>query len=137
LPDDILVKVDRASMAVALEVRVPVLDHRVVEFAASLPTGMKIRNGYGKWIFKKLLSKYVSSQLTERPKKGFGVPVGTWLRGPLREWASDLLNDKSVVERGLIDSLKVTTLWNDHISLRRDWSYRLWGVLMLQSWLKG
>lgn len=137
LPDDILVKVDRASMAVALEARVPILDHRVVEFASTLPTNMKIRNGSGKWILKKLLSKYVPSQLTERPKMGFGVPVGDWLRGPLRQWASDLLNEKNLSRDGFLDSKKITHLWLDHVSHRRDWSYRLWGILMFQSWLHG
>ena len=135
LPDDILVKVDRASMAVALEVRVPILDHCVVEFAAALPTELKIRNLSGKWILKKLLNRYIPEKLTARSKMGFAVPIGAWLRGPLKEWAIDLLEENTIYRDSFLDRKKVTSIWNDHISRQDDWSFQLWGVLMFQSWL--
>jgi len=136
LPDGVLTKVDRASMAVALEARVPLLDHRVVEFAWSIPVQWKIRSGKGKWLLRKLLSKYVPTRLFERPKSGFGVPIGTWLRGPLREWASDLLNENKLRREGFLNARRVTAVWNAHLNGHGDWQQHLWCVLMFEAWLQ-
>ena len=135
LPDDILVKVDRASMAVALEPRVPLLDHSVVEFAATVPTNMKIRDGSGKWILKEVLKKYIPFKLTERPKMGFAVPVGEWLRGPLKNWCQDLLNQNEISDECVLDANIIQQLWKQHSSHEWDRSEQLWGILMFRSWL--
>ena len=134
LPDDILVKVDRASMAYSLETRVPFLDHRIAEFALQTPMEFKIRNGQSKWLLRSLLSKYVPVHLFERPKQGFTLPIDHWLRGPLREWAESLLSPRKIKDGGLLDSIRVQNLWKEHLSRRRNHQRALWTILMLQNW---
>ncbi len=136
LVDDILVKVDRASMAVSLEVRSPFLDHRVVEFAWRLPLALRWGERGGKLVVRELLQRYVPPALTERPKAGFGVPVGEWLRGPLRDWAESLIDPGRIRSRGLLDEQGITTLWRQHLCGWRDHSDVLWSVLMFQAWLE-
>jgi asparagine synthase (glutamine-hydrolysing) len=136
LPDDILCKVDRASMAVSLEARVPFLDHRVAETAARIPLAMKIRGGGGKHILRQLLYREAPQALFERPKAGFSIPVGPWLKGPLREWAEDLLSPKRMAAEGYLDPAIVQRRWQDHLSGRRDSTPALWAVLMFQAWLR-
>ncbi|MCA0316702.1 MAG: asparagine synthase (glutamine-hydrolyzing) [Proteobacteria bacterium] len=135
LPDDILVKLDRATMAVSLEGRCPLLDHRVVEFAWRLPTGAKVRGGRGKWILREVLARYVPRSIFDGPKRGFDVPVGAWLRGPLRGWAEDLLSPGMLARHDLLDVAGVRRRWSDHLAGRSDHSRVLWAVLMLQAWL--
>jgi asparagine synthase (glutamine-hydrolysing) len=136
LPDDILCKVDRASMAVSLETRVPFLDHRVAEIAARIPLAMKVREGRGKAILRRLLDSYVPRQLVDRPKAGFAVPVGEWLKGPLRPWAEDLLDARSMRGDGWFDPDLVTSRWRDHLTGHRDSTVALWSILMFQAWLR-
>ena len=134
LPDDILAKVDRASMAVSLETRAPLLDHRVLEYAWTLPDNFKIRGGKGKWILRQLLCKHVPSELFERPKRGFGVPLAAWLRGPLSPWMQDLLSEDRLRQQGLFKPEAIMPMVQQHLAGTHDWSYRLWGLLMYQSW---
>jgi asparagine synthase (glutamine-hydrolysing) len=135
LPDDILVKVDRASMAVGLEARVPLLDHRVFEFAWRLPLSLKMHQGQGKWVLRRLLDRYVPPALVNRPKMGFGVPVGQWLRGPLRDWAESLIDPARLRSGGLLKTEEVSRMWSQHCSGTHDLSQQMWSILMLQSWL--
>jgi asparagine synthase (glutamine-hydrolysing) len=134
LPDDILTKVDRATMAASLEGRMPFLDHRVAALAWRLPLELKVRNGTGKWALRHLLHRYVPAELVERPKAGFGIPLGPWLRGPLRAWAEDLLDVSRLERDGVLAPGPVRHLWREHLSGRHDRQYELWDVLMFQAW---
>ncbi len=136
LPDDILVKVDRASMAASLEARAPLIDHRLVEFAWSLPASMKLRGGQSKWILRQVLKRYVPEGLTDRPKSGFDPPLGEWLRGSLRDWAEALLAPERLAREGFIDPRPVQRCWREHIGGGRNWRHELWGVLSFQAWLE-
>ena len=134
LPNDILVKLDRATMAFGLEGRIPLLDPRVVEFAWRLPLQMKVRPNQGKWLLRQVLYRYVPRNLVERPKMGFGIPLDSWLRGPMREWAEALLEPRRLREEGFFDPAAVREKWNDHLCGRGAWQFHLWDILMFQLW---
>jgi asparagine synthase (glutamine-hydrolysing) len=134
LPDDILTKVDRAAMGVSLETRVPFLDHNIFEFAAKIPLEMKLNKGVGKSILRDVLYKYVPKDLIERPKMGFGIPVGAWLKGPLKEWAEELLDESLLENQGFFHVSIVRKMWSEHLAGTRNWQSQLWAVLMFQAW---
>ncbi len=134
LADDILTKVDRASMAVSLETRVPILDHRVIEMAWGLPMSMKYRNGQGKWVLRQILKQYIPEHLINRTKMGFSVPLASWLRGPLREWGESLLEKPRLDAQGLLNSTVIHEKWQQHQRGERNWQNQIWNVLMFQAW---
>jgi asparagine synthase (glutamine-hydrolysing) len=136
LPDDILTKVDRASMGVSLEVRVPFLSHELVEETFKIPISMHLYKGKSKAILKNILKQYISKDLIERPKMGFGVPLDSWLRGPLRDWAENLLDERRLNHEGFFITEKVQKIWNEHKYGSKNWSSQLWNILMFQSWLE-
>jgi asparagine synthase (glutamine-hydrolysing) len=135
LPDDILTKVDRATMGASLEARAPLLDHRVVEFAWRLPIGQKIRSGEGKWLLRRILERHVPHSLTDRPKQGFGVPIDAWLRGPLLPWAQQLLSESRLRREGYLRPEPVRTALAEHLSGRHNRQHQLWNILMFEAWL--
>ncbi len=134
LPNDILVKGDRASMSIGLETRAPLLDHKITEFAWSLPRNYRISNNKGKRILREILYKYIPKNLVDRPKQGFGMPVNEWLRDPLKDWANDLLSKKNLPDDGLLNGKIVRSIWSEHLSGSRNWEYKIWPVLMWQQW---
>ena len=134
LPDDILCKVDRAAMGVSLETRTPFLDPDVIALAARLPMALKIREGQGKWALRQVLYQHVPREMIERPKAGFAIPIGIWLRGPLRDWAEELLSHERLAKDGFFDPEIIRQTWAEHLSGRRDWTTRLWAILMFQAW---
>ncbi|MBN1141399.1 MAG: asparagine synthase (glutamine-hydrolyzing) [Deltaproteobacteria bacterium] len=136
LPEDILVKVDRAAMAVSLESRIPLLDHRIVEFAWTVPLALKFRQGEGKWLLRQVLNRYLPQDLIQGPKRGFAVPLGDWLKGPLRDWGETLLDEKRLKLEGFLNPEPVRTIWQEHRSGKYSWHYRLWDILMFQAWLE-
>ena len=135
LPDDILVKIDRAAMASSIETRIPFLDHKLIEYVFKIPHNLKYRDGQGKWILRKILKKYIPEKLTERPKRGFEIPLDLWLRGPLREWAENLLNEKRIKQENYFNPEQIRNKWKEHLSEKKNWQYDLWDILMFQAWL--
>jgi asparagine synthase (glutamine-hydrolysing) len=135
LPDDILVKVDRAAMASSLETRAPFLDHKLIEYVWKIPHSFKFRNGNGKWILKKILNQHVPKYLTERPKMSFEIPLGSWLRGSLRDWAENLLNEERLKQEGYFNAKLIRDKWTDHLNGKNNWQHDLWDILMFQAWI--
>jgi len=136
LPDSIVSKVDRTTMQVSLESRCPILDYRVAEFSMRVPAAYKIYDGMGKRLLRKLLCRYVPEDLINRPKRGFKMPVGVWLKGALRDWAEALIDERRLKDEGFFNADVIRTKWDDHLSGRREWHYQLWDVLMFQAWLE-
>ena len=136
LPNDILVKIDRAAMASSLETRLPLLDHRVIEFAWKTPLNMKLKDNQSKWLLRQVLKRYLPDNLIEGPKKGFSVPIAQWLRGPLKNWADDLLDEKLIFSQNYFSAKPIKIKWEEHLSGKQDWSKQLWTILMFQSWLQ-
>jgi asparagine synthase (glutamine-hydrolysing) len=136
LPDDILVKVDRAAMGVSLETRVPFLDHRLIEFAWTIPLSMKIKNGQSKWLLRQVLNRYVPSHLIQRPKMGFGIPLSEWLCGPLQKWVDDLLDEQRLQQEGIFNPQPIRLMWQQHRNGKGNFAYLLWNILMFQTWLE-
>ena len=134
LLDDILVKVDRASMSVSLETRVPFLDHHLIDFAWKMPLSLKLRHNQTKWILRQLLYQYVPAKLIERPKMGFGIPIGEWMRGPLRDWVESLIDDTRLNQQGIFNSQPIKKMWHEHLTSKRNWQHHLWNILIFQSW---
>ena len=135
LPNDILVKVDRAAMASSIETRVPFLNHKLIEYVWKIPQSLKLRNNDGKWILKQILNQYIPKNLTERPKIGFSIPLANWLRGPLKDWAENLLNEKKLQQEGFFNPKLIRDKWEEHLSSKRNWEHDLWDVLMFQAWI--
>jgi asparagine synthase (glutamine-hydrolysing) len=136
LPDDILCKVDRAAMGVSLETRVPFLDKEVISLSMRIPTHMKIRRSTGKWILRQVLQKYVPHELIDRPKAGFAIPVGHWIRTSLKDWAEELLSEQALEKHGKLNTEVVRKIWKQHISGKYDHTTKLWSLLMFQAWFK-
>ena len=136
LPNDILVKLDRAAMASSLETRLPFLDHRLIEFSWRIPLGMKLRNKKSKWLLRQVLKRYLPENLIDRPKAGFSVPIAGWLRGPLKSWAENLMDDKLIESQGYFSVIPIKKKWQEHLSGKQDWSQQLWTILIFQSWLQ-